>query len=347
MLKVSVRSLFILLYLLFSVESCTNMDYQTKTVGAFKNTGAGKSFVILNISDIGKHALKLENAWIIVHLYNGFAAVKEEYSVINTTGQNLSLQMGVPVSGYYHNDVIDTVKFGNWSHPEISINGNKITHMQVDTNQKITIPGMEVTGDKWNTWKFTFPKDTSRIITHYLVKTHGSHVRDGYDIEYTDGFTYLLKPLLQWNTQIHKIRVLFVVDKSSVRMKWIDGILPAGRFKLKDHTFVYDMENVRANTLSNIIFRYGKPDMYAPKDGFSFSSMASDTTEWYQQINKTGIWNIDTTGYKKFARAEFKPAPMGFFSISGIVIVFLLLGVSFLVLLFWGAYSQYRNTGKR
>lgn len=344
MIRVKIRHYIILSLILVVAVSCSHMDYRTKTVGAFKDTGAGKGFVILSKSQLEQNALKLDKLGVYVRLYRGYAVVKEDYTINNTTQHTLKIKMGIPLNGYFHSDVIDTVFFRSWSHPELSINGKRITQIQKQRNHSIHIPKLNLNEQQWDTWNYSFPPDTSHLITHYIVDTHGAHIRDGFDIEYSDGFTYLFSPLQQWNKRIPQIRILFKVVKTSVRMKWIDGILPAGRFKLRDHTFIYDMKDVNPDTLSNIIFRYGKPSMYAPTDGFSFSTVASDTVDYYHQINQSNIWSVDTTGYKTFNRAEFKPAPMGFFSVSGLVIVFLLLGLGFVLLIAWGAYSQYKNS---
>lgn len=294
----------------------------------FKKLGAGRAFGLIN--NAGFTLLQFHS---VIDLHRGYAVVRDEYLFRRKDKNRNYIIFQIPSEGIFKTNDIDTVQYRNWSAVEISLNGHKIP------NDSLL---MRLKKGKYE-WNAAINRDTTELIVHYIVNTHDAVLRKHFDVEHSYGFCYLLDPLKSWKGNISKIS-FFIHLPYLLNGKWIDGILPKGSFKINGQDLIMTKKNIPLTDLRNIIVRYGDTDIYTKEDNFYFPSVLVSKNKWFKQSDILAARLKDTTGYKIFDKAEFTPAPLAFFSISGVVIVFVLLGIGILVLFIWAIVAQYKNT---
>ncbi len=293
----------------------------------FKKLGAGRALEITN-----NKGLQLQQFHSIIDLYRGYAVVRDEYIILKTNHVTESVTFKIPSGGSFTIEGLDTVQYRNWSAPEIRIN-----HQLISSDSIKLHPIREL-----YTWSASIQADTTYIILHYIVNTHDAVLRKHFDVEHSFGFCYLMDPLKSWNDTITKVKIMIHLPYL-LNGNWIDGILPKGSFNINGRYLMMARKNVNPSELQNIIIRYGKTDIYSKKDDFYFPSVLVNKEKIFDRTDLLSAQLIDTTGFKSFDKAEFEPAPVAFFSISGIVIVFALLGLGILILVVWAIVAQYKN----
>lgn len=320
-------SVLILLLTLISALGSLSAKRAGGESTTFKKLGAGRAAGIVN-----NKGLQLKQFQSVIDLHRGYAVVRDEYVILKKFNTSVDVTFRFPSEGSFNMGILDTVQYRNWSVPEIQLNGRKIPIDSVKLH-----PVKEL-----YTWKAIIRNDTTRIVLHYIVNTHDAVLRKHFDVEHSFGFCYVLEPLQSWKTTIPKVKILIHLPYL-LNEKWIDGILPEKSFKINGRYLTMSRKHVDPSELQNIIVRYGKTDIYSKKDDFYFPSVLVNKEKLFDRTDLLSAQLIDTSGFKTFDKAEFEPAPVAFFSISGIVIVFALLGLGIVILVVWAIIAQYKN----
>lgn len=314
--------LFIVLRSAFASTKGMNSEPVT-----FKKLGAGRAFGIIN--NTGFSLLQFHS---VIDLHRGYAVVRDEYLFRRNDKNRNYIRFQIPSEGTFRANGIDTVQYRNWSAVQISLNSHKIPNDSVI---------MRLNRGQYE-WDASINRDTTDLVVHYIVNTHDAVLRKHFDVEHSYGFCYVLDPLKSWKGSISNIS-FFIHLPYLLNGKWIDGILPKGSFKISGQDLMLAKRDVPVTDLKNIIVRYGKTSIYTKEDNFYFPSVLVSKNKWFDQTDLLAAQIKDTTGYKVFEKYEFTPAPLAFFSISGVVIVFVLLGIGIFILVVWAIIAQYKN----
>ncbi len=302
------------------------MGYGSETT-TFKKLGAGRVLEITN-----NEGLQLRQFHSVIDLHRGYAVVRDEYVIFKKKGASENVNFLIPSDGSFKMGILDTVQYRSWSAPEIRIN-----HHLISADSVKLYPVREL-----YSWSTSIPAGTTHIILHYIVNTHDAVLRKHFDVEHSFGFCFVMDPLKSWKSTISEVKIIVHLPYL-LNGNWIDGILPESSFKMSGRYLMMIRKNLEPSDLRNIIIRYGKTDIYTKKDDFYFPSVLVNKEKLYDRTDLLAVQLIDTTGYKTFNKAEFEPAPVAFFSISGIVIVFSLLALGIVILVVWAIIAQYKN----
>jgi hypothetical protein len=78
------------------------------------STGHGGRFIPLFKEDsvhLGK--IQMQRELVLINLYPGFAAVKGEYWMYNTTDKPVTMRVGYPINGKYEAEMVENVMFND------------------------------------------------------------------------------------------------------------------------------------------------------------------------------------------------------------------------------------------
>jgi hypothetical protein len=147
------------------------------------STGHGGRFIPLFQADsvhFGK--IQMQRELVLINLYPGFAAVKGEYWMLNTTDQPITMRVGYPVNGQYNAELVDNIMFRDLYNIKAAVNDQAVNVVRAaegyDSVYKV-IDKMQV--QNWYYFACTFaPKQLTKVTVYFLTNNNEAQLSKGY-----------------------------------------------------------------------------------------------------------------------------------------------------------------------
>jgi len=201
--------------------------------------------------------IQVLNEKIAIQLYRGFAVVKGEYKMLNTSGDSLSLKVGYPVNSSFTQTGKDSVIASIFFDPLYALKSyaNGREHMLTRT----PVDSLHALDDNnWYVWADTFkPRDTTIITVYFIVNTNNAEVVEGTKKDANNAFLYLMETASTFRQPIvnGEIKIELMDD---LKMANIRGFLPTSVFKIDDerNVLVYKFSNLTPQYENNVVLVY-------------------------------------------------------------------------------------------
>ena len=251
------KKLFLLLFFCSYSLTCTSNAAQP----GLWNTGNGSQFYPLFAEDsihFGK--IKMKKELVLINLYKGYAVVKGEYWMHNTTNQDISMTVGYPVNGDLPNDIVDNIMFDRLYELKVLVNDEHINFSStLDSNyQKSKTPLQQSAfrNNDWYYWKTTFKAGSITKITVYFITDNSrAKLRKGYSSEKGNAFSYILETGKAWAGNIDSGKVLIQLN-DGLTLKNIRGVLPDKTLKGNHTQLSFSFINLEPTPANNILIWY-------------------------------------------------------------------------------------------
>ena len=329
-------------YIIFIVllVSANNIFGNAAQPGIFGAGGFGKFYLFFPEDSTYFKKIQMQEEFITVNLYNGFAVVKGQYWMYNHQDDTIRMKVGYPLNASYIYDQSYTateIRFDALYKLKVKIDGFAQELIQLpDTlkkrwNSLEQIPNYDNTVTDWYIWETTFlPKSVTKIEVWFIVNTNESLVRQGYNNKNYNGFIYVLETGSIWKNPIEKGRI-FIQFKDDITLDEIYGIKPDSIFGVSEteNTLLYDFSNLTPGFDDNIVITYG-----SWVENFNWEKVIEKYEEYYTEIDKTSNIKI----YKSdFEITEFDdPYEIGstwWGSLLMFLLFFIIYGIPILVVL--------------
>ncbi len=224
------RSLFYNFLFLAMVLPVTCFS-NTAQPGIF-HAGGTMDFTLLFPEDSGSvRKIQMVDELVAIQLYRGFAVVKGEYKMYNTTDSAITIKVGYPVNTQYKatgKSSVATTIFFDQLYALKSYTNHKENFFLVQPGQA----GRTMDENNWYAWVDTFrPKDTTIISVYFIVNTNNATIIEGYTNDANNAFIYLLETGAMWQQPILKGEVKIQL-MDNLKIGDIRGITPASVFEV-------------------------------------------------------------------------------------------------------------------
>ncbi|HAS43769.1 MAG TPA: hypothetical protein DCS93_25025 [Microscillaceae bacterium] len=286
----------------FSAKSLANAG-----MPGFWEVGAGANFIPFFAKDsvhLGK--VQMQSELVMVMLYPGFAVVKGEYNMRNLTKETIQMTTGYPINSAFMNKAMTSVHMSDLYELQVKVNGKTVTvkrasSTSIDAYQDQALDHV----DNWYIWEASYaPEAITKIEVYFLVNTNQAQLREGYNADYHNGFSYLLESGRAWAKNIEKGRI-YIQLMDTLKVKSIQGVYPFKTFKTDGKKqLVYDFANLEPNEENNIVIRYA--DRLSK---FNFEKKRKQATTYYKKIdalNSDKIRQLDASQWNVATAADFK-----------------------------------------
>lgn len=296
-------------------------------------TGHGGRFIPLFKDDslhFGK--IQMQKELVLIDLFPGFAAVKGEYWMYNTTDQPITLRVGYPINGRYDAALVENVMFNDLHQLRAKINGQGVRILKAADYDSLELND-PTEAENWYFFTCVFPsKQLTKISVYFLTNNSEAKLGRGYGRDKGNAFAYILETGRAWAGKIEKGEVLIRLNKG-LSLDYFRGVYPVNTLVGDDHHLKFAFTNLEPDSSDNILLWY-TPDM--PK-GFNFQSVSNAATEYYRQLDIFPVAEFARNDFKKITKDDFEPHDSGltwlWVVLIGIVVmaVAVLAGVIYLV----------------
>lgn len=296
----------------------SNIAYPNAAMPGFWNVGTGQVFTpFFKEEEKYSEKIKMNSEVVKVLLYKGFAIVKGEYNMINLSNKDIKIHVGYPDHGVFRNEKVRNIIFNKLDNLEVKVNG---------VNKKISFSesNEDLSNGKWFIWENNFKANKeTKIEVYYMIDTHFSFLRSGYNSESGNGFSYIIESGKIWSDKIGKGNILIKLQED-LSYNNILGVLPEKLLSFyKDANIIeYSFSNLEPTDKDNIVIRY---ENLTPKE-FDYNKIKFSYKNYYKEIDNSNF----LTGNDK------EVIEKNDFNITDKVGIFIISLISFVVLLFVG-----------
>lgn len=302
------------------------------------STGHGGRFIPLFKEDsihLGK--IQMQRELVLINLYNGFAVVKGEYWMYNTTDQPVTMRVGYPINGSYEAELVDNVMFDDLHHLRASVDDKPVAVIKAaegyDSVYK-TIDKMQM--HNWYYFTTTFaPKKLTKITIYFLTNNSHSMLGRGYGRDKGNAFAYILESGRAWAGKIESGRVLIKLN-GSLSLKDFRGVYPVNTLAGDDKHLQFVFSNLEPGSSDNILLWYNVGEK---KDDFSFDSILSNADQYYRDLDRFPLAEFDTSSFKKIDKDDFEPHDSGLTWFWIILIAIVVVALTLLIGLIYIIYK--------
>lgn len=272
-----------LLFLLLSVSALANIAQP-----GIRNAGGSAGLTLLFPEDsLAMKKVQMQKEYISIQLYKGFAVVKGQYWMKNTSTDSIFMKTGYPLNANYesikNNSDLTEISFGEIYGLKVIINDADIPFSKKAMAGKITnVYSYSADTIDWFIWNTVFPpNELTKVELYFLVNTNESSIREGYDGQNYNAFIYVLEtgsswlqPIVEGNIQIQ------LMDE--IELKEIKGASPDSIFyyHAKQKTLYYTFQNLSPTNKNNIIITYGDQ-----VQEFDFENILKTKTDYFSVID--------------------------------------------------------------
>lgn len=187
------------------------------------NSG-GTSFNLLYEEDSFSYKkIQMQEELVLVQIYPGFAVVKGNYTMLNTSADSLRLRMGYPVNGVYNSSgkfssdfVVDSLYAFKVKH-----NGRLLQDSLIDFSSSTY---QNLNSNNWHIWDLNFKaNESAQIEVYFLVNTNDAKIVKGYNSSRYNAFIYLFESGKTWTKNIEKAK-LAIQLMEEIQLKDIKGL---------------------------------------------------------------------------------------------------------------------------
>lgn len=321
------KTLLTLVLLIFFV----NLSFANVAQPGMWNTGYGTRFTPLFEEDtihFGK--VQMQKELVLINLYPGFAAVKGEYWMYNTADKPITMTVGYPVNGSYEEEKIGDVMYEDLYNLKVIVN-DKI----VPTSNNADSLTAEFNYEKWYYWETTFqPKTVTKVTVYFLTDNSKAHLRNGYNREQGNAFTYVLESGRAWGAAIGNGQILLNLN-GGLTLKNIKGILPEKTLKGDNTHLQFTFNNLEPYPQNNILIWYegqNTTDVY-------FDKTLQKAETYFRELDHFPVAAFNKSSFKVIEKDNFKVKDTASKVFWGIMIF---IGLLFLALIAGFIYLIYR-----
>jgi len=250
----------------------------------FWGAGGTGTFSLLYPADSLQYKkIQMAKEIVSIQLYRGYAVVKGEYWMYNSTSDSVTIKVGYPLnssfsSEYPSNYYLTDIRFDSLYGLRAYRNGEEVTILAESINN----PDAGWANENWYVWDNTFtPSDTTLITVYFIVNTNNTIIRQGYNNNYNNGFIYLLETGATWKQPIveGEVRVKLMNDLS---IEDIKGLSPDSLFMSdsKTGTLLTRFQNLSPTAKNNIIITYTEN-----LDEFNFQDVLNNQNELFEHVD--------------------------------------------------------------
>ncbi|MCD8528782.1 MAG: hypothetical protein LRY27_02115 [Chitinophagales bacterium] len=308
--------------------------------------GRVSRFYFLTIAHRTKK-IQMQEEYIVVHLYNGYAAVKGQYIMKNTTDEAVNLHMGYPINSVYTSN----------NYPDLQeMFFDSLSAFKVEENGK-AIPLAKQSGEEldymnknWLVWESAFqPNESKTFEVYFIVNTNGAEVRHGYNVEDKNVFIYLFESGSTWKQPIEQATLhVQLMDNLS-----IDDVLGLRNpfilnADFSQHLLYGTTQNFEPKQGDNLIIAYGKTIQ-----NFNFQEVVNNKETIFNSLNQTTLAEVNQEALESisFENPFDVKATVGgslpyLITMLFIVGPFILMGI-FIAIIAYYMYKRYKLTHKK
>jgi hypothetical protein len=267
----------------------------------FWNAGGTGTFSLLYPEDsLHYKNIQMIKELVSIQLYKGYAVVKGEYWMFNTTSDTVKIKVGYPINSNFSRTnfpdryLID-IRFDSLYGLRAFRNDERVNFLR----ETVKNPNAHWENDNWYVWNNIFtPFDTTLITVYFIVNTNNTIIREGYNKDTNNGFIYLLETGATWKQPIVKgeIRIKLM---DGVTIDDIKGVSPGSILKINIEAGILltQFRNLSPTPENNIIITYTEK-----MDDFSFREVLNKENKLYNEIDNFSSLVIDES---KLTNAQF------------------------------------------
>jgi hypothetical protein len=313
------------------------------------SAGHGSTFYPLFASDsiyFGK--IRMQKELVLVNLYPGFAAVKGEYWMYNSTAEAITMHVAYPVNGTLTQEPVHNVMFDSLYAMKALINGQPVSIASTinrKVNDTATIDATSsISGNDWYFWRTTFaPNTITKITVYFLTNNSNAVLRQGYDTEKGNAFSYILESGRAWGGTIDSGRVLIQLC-GGLKMEDMMGVMPANAINGNEAHLEYSFNNLEPMPANNLLLWYKNKD-----EQFNFDTVLQRADTYLLALDRFPVQAFNKGNFKKIEKSDFKVFNTTGWVIGGVavVVVVLILGaIGLVVFLLYRLFNKKKRPGK-
>ena len=330
------RCLLILFISSFAIQLFANVAQP-----GVRNAGGMGDFTLLFPDDsLGYKKIQMQKERISIQLYRGFAVVKGEYWMLNTTDEMISIRAGYPLNASYNtrknSSDLTQVQFDKLYQIKVLIDGQltEIRQSPIESNQPNLDSYSNADEDNWYVWTTEFkPGDLTKIEVYFIVNTNDANVSLGYSKEYYNAFMYVLETGASWKPPIGEGTVMIQL-MDGLKQQDIEGASPDSifGFDVANQTLLYQFTDLEPTFENNIVITYSEKI-----EDFDFAGIVEKSESYFSEVNKLSSQAINQASFEE---VKFD-SPFEISEINGVSVIFslivfgiptlLILGIIFII----------------
>lgn len=288
------------------------------------SAGHGGRFIPLFREDsihFGK--IQMQKERVLVNLFPGFAAVKGEYWMYNTTGEAITLRVGYPINGRYDADLVENVMFEDLYRLQAKVNEQSVAITKA-ANYDTAHRGFDhMQANNWYFFTCTFaPKQLTKITVYFLTNNSESQLGQGYGRDKGNAFAYILESGRAWAGKIEKGEVLIQLN-DGLTLDDFRGVYPVKTLVGDDKRLKFSFLRLEPDSSDNILLWY-TPEM---PGNFDFQAIAARADDYYQQLNAFPIVEFYGSDMKIIDKDDFDVRDSGLGWLWGFIIGIVVVGL--------------------
>ncbi len=268
------------------------------------SSGHGGRFIPLFKQDsvhFGK--IQMQRELVLINLYPGFAAVKGEYWMYNTTDQTVSMRVGYPINGRYAAELVSNVMFNDLYKLKALVNDQPVNMVKADEGYDSVYKVVdEMQVDNWYYFTCTFaPKQLTKITVYFLTNNSEAKLSEGYAREKGNAFAYILETGKAWAGKIERGQVLIKLNED-LSLKDFNGIYPTNILFGDDKHIQFAFTNLEPDSTNNILLWYK-----GAEENFNFGAIEGNAEKYFKELDSFPVAEFDTVNAKNISKDDFEP----------------------------------------
>jgi hypothetical protein len=265
-----------------------------------RNAGGGGFTLLFPEDSVGYKKIQMERERVSIQLYRGFAVVKGEYWMKNTTGDSITIRAGYPLNAIWDSDQnasdLTEIYFDKLYKIKVNIDGREaeITQKPADINLE-NIESFSQTGENnWYVWSMGFrPDDITKIEVYFIVNTNDANVSLGYSREYYNGFVYVLESGSTWKPPIGAGTIMIQL-MDGLEKEDIQGISPDSIFDYDEDQQIlrYQFQQLEPTHENNIVITYAEKQV-----DFNFEGIIAENETYFSAVDQLSSLDPEAGNY--------------------------------------------------
>jgi hypothetical protein len=309
------------------------------------STGHGGRFIPLFKEDsmhLGK--IQMQRELVLINLYHGFAAVKGEYWMYNTTDKPITMRVGYPINGRYEADLVENVMFNDLHKLRALINDQPADVVKAAEGYDSVYREMDkMQMQNWYYFSCTFaPKQLTKITIYFLTNNSDATLGRGYARDKGNAFAYILETGRAWAGKIERGQVLIKLN-GDLSLKDFNGVYPVNTLFGDNKHLQFAFTNLEPDSANNILLWYNA----GRKDDFSFEKILGNADQHFRDLDRFPLAEFETTDFKKVNKDDFEPHDNGLTWFWVILIAIAVIALALLVGIIYLIYRLIKRRRKR
>jgi hypothetical protein len=313
------------LFVIIILFTCLKGYSDSAQPGVWRGGGTS-DFALLYPEDSNAYKkIQMRKEFVSIQLYKGFAVIKGEYWMYNTTNDTFQIKTGYPLNSTLEAENGFTkanVYFDSLSQLQVFVNGQPAKIIS-EPNNRYTKKLGTVGNSNWYVWVTKFkPMDSTKLDVYFIVNISNGSITSGYSHQNLNAFSYILESGSTWKQPICKGTII-VQLMEKLKADDINGVWPSSifRYNKENELLKYDFIDLSPTSSNNIIITL-------PETGVDFKEVGDKKQIYFDAIDKLSKIQLSNLQFDviKF-RSPLYYAPVNYIRtlLIGLVIVILLI----------------------